>query len=699
MLNENINPVLLNQDSSIPIINNEDTIFLEIKWNVWDIISGNISDEQSVSYWEDIVNYVLPDFIDVADDGIYLNFQKISWSSEFKNFVQGIFISGYYFEKLDYKRLLSLAYDDNSFMNPESLSIRIARRIKKINPDRIKLYKNFRISRWQVDFVFDRTPFLQNDEKLENFNFDELISVLWSNGVKYWLLENEILKAIHSNESVKLTIAKDKLPVDWKDSSKEMVDTHIIMDLSPVERENGLMNYKQLKNKIPQVEAKVILYKKNPIQVWKDWVDVSWNILKQKDLKDIDLSCLSWEWTYITVINWVECVCSSIKWYLLEDRKTKRLSVMEKIPPLKSDIDISTWNLEVLGYEFTLIGSITKWFNLTGNFLNILWDVNGATLSKGWYICIDGNIVWIWGDNYHRTDAWYVENEEGNIKVAGNLVSRWEIVSRKWKIDVNWVKSIEFSRIIWNDIEIYFIRDSIIIGNNIKIKKARNCIIIGTNIEIWEIIYDDKQYWSNEITMITKWNIVKMKKEVKDYEWKQSLKQKEIDTLIALNKVIVDLFTKMGLKLDFDNKDIFDTQTKVYLERHKLIAPKLKDKSYILSLDDAKKRQLAHFILAINNINAYNARFIEIKNLEDAKILIWEEIKKIESIITEITSALSCNISVVGDLVRVKSVELEYNFNFLDVELDKLLKLLSNNISLKEIFRSGWKKESYTFSL
>lgn len=691
---EKINPIDWNKDPEI-FIHPDNFVLSNVKSNIWNIIEN----KQSLSHWEDTVDYVLPHFIDIADDGLYLNFQKISWSSEFKNFVDEIFMFGYYFEKVDYQKILSFAYDDNSFIKPEGLKIKIATKIKKINPDRIKLYKNFRISRWQVDFIFDRTPFLHNDENLENFNFDELISVLWSNWIKYWLLEDEILKAIHSNESIKLIIAKDKLPIDGKDSSKEMVDSHMIMDLSPVERENGLINYRQLKNKIPQVEAKVILYKKIPIQVGQDGVDICWNILQQKHLKDFDLSYLAWEWTYVTVIEWVECLCSSIKWYLLEDRKTKRLSVKEKIPPLKSDINTSTGNLEILGYEFELIGNIIKWFNLTGNFLNIRWDVHGLALSKGWYISINGNIVWVWGDNYYGVDAWYVENEEWDIKIAGNLVSRAEIVSRKWKIDVNWVKIIELSRLIWNDIDWYFIRDSIIIGNNIKFKKARNCIFIGTNIEVWEIIYDDKQYWTNEITIVTKWNIVKMKKEIKDYEWKESLKQKEIDTLIALNKIIVEFFTKVGLQLDVSDKDIFDTQTKVYLERYKIIAPKLKDKSYILSLDDTKKRQLAHFILLVNNINEYNARFIEIKNLQDAKRWIWEEKQKIENIITEISSLLSCNIWIIGDVLIVKSVELEYSFNFLDVELDKLLKLLSNNLSLKQVFRTGWNKESYNFSL
>lgn len=681
---------LLAEEKKIFVSEDTDMLVCEIQSSVWDIIEPSV--------WEDTVNYILPQFIEAWINWLSLDFQKITSNIEFKNFVETIFQSGYYFEEVDYKKLLAFSYDDGTYLKPESLKQKFAQKIKKMNPERVKLYKNFRIQKWQAEFMFDKSIFLQNEEKLENFNFDELVSVLWVHGIKYWLIKDDIIKAMNAKESYQFIIAKELIPIDGKDASKEMVDTHIIMDLSPKEQ-NWIIKYKELKNKIPQVEAKVILFKKTPLQNWQDGVDIGWNVLEQRKLKDIDLNAISWEWTYVTVIDWSQCLCSAIKWYLLEDRKTHIFSVTKKIPPLKSDINTSTGSLEILWYEFKLMWNITHWFSLTGNFLNIAWNIYGSAISKWWHILIDWDIIWVSWDTYSGDNNGYVENENWDIKMNGRLISRANIIARKWKIDFSFAKNIEFSKIIWNEIQANYAINSIIIGNNIKIKKIKNCIIIGTNIEIWEIEYDEKQNWGNEITIIIKWNIVKMKKQIKDFEIQISWKQIEIDKIWFFNNAIKSIFTKMGLKLDFDNGDIFDSQTKPYLEKYKLVAPKLKDKSYLLSLDTAKKQQLAQFILVVNKINEWIAYWEQVKKYQSEIVSIQEESKKIQNAIDNITSQLSCNIWKIGDTLLVKKVELEYSFNFLDVESAQLIKLLSNNLSLTEILRSPWKKEAYTFSL
>lgn len=637
----------------------------------------------------DIFDVELPEYIFLSDEWVFIDTQKLSHSIKMKQFLDVFFSSGYYFFDTQYQNLLDILYDKKTLSSSWNHKMKIAQSIRKIQPERIHLYTSWKIDYDKVDFLFDPNLIWPEAKFQKNYSFDELIACLWGNKIKFWLLKSEFLSGIQSTTPLKITIAKPEHPIAGKDAIKELCSQQVILDLSPYEDENGRINYKKLKNKIPQIWAWKVLYRKIPLQSWQDGIDIYGNKIPHKQAKDIDLEKFLWEWVCIEMRDGFETIVSEVQWFLVQE-KWNKISVKEKMPPYKGDIDSSTWNLEIQWFDFILQWNIQEFFSLTGNSLFVFWNIYWKLHSKGGKVEIYWNISWSGKENENGK----IYNDQGSIKMVWKLISRWELIARYGTIDTSEVKMIEMTRIEAKEIIGNHFCNCILVGETIQAKSIKNCIVIWKKVQIDFLHNDQKQYANNEIILVIEWNIDEWKERISQIDMQSIQIKQQIHTLEESLKKIEESLKKIGIAFDFDDKNIFDNQTKKYLQDYEKNEFKLKDKAYILNLDAKQKNNLAHFLYLINHIKQYNTVFHQIQKLQQ-NYWEWEKEKsKILDQIQNIQNNAWCSIGCIEDTLSIKQVY-DAVINIVEVDLNHILSVLTMNTTLKEIYKTSWNQEKY----
>ncbi len=160
---------------------------------------------------------LLPSFVKRKEDGFYVDIEAVNENSSlFHAFVDKAFSNGAYLFKLDYPRFKTLAFEPDTVAKLLSESkekgiapeIRFATDVIHLPEDRRSLYRTVKTNPKFADASYLFEPLhVDRVEKIElpdgsfeektvsertRLDFDEFVAYLWTKGVRYGLLEEDI---------------------------------------------------------------------------------------------------------------------------------------------------------------------------------------------------------------------------------------------------------------------------------------------------------------------------------------------------------------------------------------------------------------------------------------------------------------------------------------------------------------------------
>lgn len=684
------NNTLSSEPTSSTIVQEVDmmSIITDIKDGVTTAIDLNEYDEK--------INIDFPQFLSIWDDGVFVHLDLLSNKSEFIAFVDDLFSKGFFLKDINYNEFLSLYFENENYQWNKSHTIKIAKTIERLQEKRVlKLYKNFKISKSEVEFLFDKYIFLDPDEKFDPYCFDELVALLWWMWIKYGLEQEKIQKAIDTVETTKVVIVQDVLPITWEDARIEQVYNFVEKDFSPTEGEDGKINYTKVYNNIPQVDEWVEIFKKIPIKPGKDGRTMLWVAIPQPPLKDVNLMTKKWEGTKIeSREGWYEVLVSEIKGYL--DLRIWKVSVTKNKKPHRADIDGKSWDIEIKpgNGDFTLLGKIVKWFTLKWNDIFITWDVEWKAISRWGSMQIKGGVYGGGYDSKWVLDG-LIKNFDWNITFLSWVVCRWELSAPRGKIDITKLTQLEFSNIVAQEIEWNEAVCSKIIGQSIKMKRLKkNSIVIGNNIDIAEI-----EEWSNcHIVIVLRGDIFTLRSE---YTKLENLIIQKGNIVLTKNEEIKKMKELLkGLVFNYDDQKEFFAQ----VDAIKLKSDKMQEQIKELQL---RKRATPEMITQSDKLKRLAEILVKMKvylveiSKTQAEIEKHKKDKeqKQSQIDTFNLNPPTCNIGSFPEGITISTVILEeYD---LDNKTDYLLNILMwENMTLKELSQAQIEyNKPYTFSL
>lgn len=684
------NNAIISEPTSSTIVQEVDmlSIISDVKEEVTSAIDFEVEDRK--------IDVNFPQFLSIWDDGVFVHLDLLSNKSEFMAFIDDLFSKGFFLKDINYTEFLNLYFENENYQWNQSHTIKIAKTIERLQEKRVlKLYKNFQVSKSEVEFLFDKYIFLDPEEKLEPYSFDEMVAILWGLWVKYWIKEDIIQKAISAVETTKVTIVQDVPPISWEDAKIEQVYSFVEKDFSPTQGEDGKINYTKVYNNIPQVDEWVEIFKKTPIKPGKDGRTMLWVAIPQPPLKDANLMMKRWEGTKIEEREgWYEVLVAELKGYL--DLRIGKVSVTKNKKPHRADIDGKSGDIEIKpgNGDFTLLGKIVKWFTLKWNDIFITWDIEWKAISRWWNMQIKGWVYWGGYDTKWVLDG-FIKNHDWNITFLSWVVCRWELNAPRWKIDIKNLTQLEFSNIVAQEIEWNEAVCSKIIGQSIKMKKLKkNSIVIGNNIEIEQI-----EEWSNcHIVIVMRGDIFTLKAEHKKLE----------DIIIQKGNIVLTRnveITKLkellkGLAFNYDDQKEFFNQ----VDAIKLKSDKMQEQIRELQL---RKRTTPEMITQSDKLKRLAEILVKMKTIFMEISTTQAEIEKYKKAKDERQSKIdafnvnppTCNIASFPEWITISTVVLE-DFD-LDNKTDYLLNILmGENMTLTELSQAEIEyNKPYTFSL
>lgn len=461
-------------------------------------ISSQVSDDVS-----SILNYLQSfSFIEISDDGLYINPDNIQTRQDFINFVQHVFNNNFYFENLDYVLFQELMFD---FVKKKWQKYKLCQQIKTISPERIKKYSNpmnFKNSQAEYTFspVYDDVE--QDWKTIEvqtKLNIDEFIARMWCFGIKYWLKILDIQEAILSSKNQKIIIAETQPPLEWIDA-RILALLNLWKDHEMMMKTWGMIDLKLYKRVFPQVRENTKLYQKIESIAWDHGMDIWGNIIPEIPPKDINLKEISAEWVHIVQEGGIDFIVSTVSGYVTplqwdyhskDYNETENNLVQLTSEQIKWQVKVTknvqlsiiwpeTGSVKALGDIYALW--VLGWYEVEWINVETKWDVYGNISAMG-DISITGNVTW----GEHRQSQWVgvklmkdgqVISEKGNIQVVGNALSRSRLQALNGKLEVN---NAEAAILIGKDIVVKNVRNSIIIGENILVEwMLVDCLVICT---------------------------------------------------------------------------------------------------------------------------------------------------------------------------------------------------------------------------
>lgn len=635
-----------------------------------------------------------PNFISIWDDGFYIHLDLLSWPQEFAPFIDHFFAWGYYIENIDYASFQSLYYDYDFYQSHKGSAIRLGSWVAILQEQRVlRLYKNLLASKNEVSFLFDKFIFLEDEDNLWNYSFDEMLVVLWAQWIKSGLNETEIKSAITSTETQKIVIARDTPPQPWQDAQIVQVYEYVEKDFAPVEV-NGITDFTTAYNNMPQINQWVQIFKKIPIKHGKDGRYLYGEKIPQPMLKDIDLHKKRGEWTSIISGDfWEEFLVSDMKGFI--DLKLWKVSVTKNRKPHRGNIDGKTLNITIEpdNWDFTLIGNISNEYELRWNDLHITGDIDGKAISNGGMIKVKWTVSG-WKDRKGNPTG-YVYNTNWDIEFLSGVCNNAILLSPNWKVDLSKATSISSWRIAGKDVIISSAVNAVIIWDNITITSAQHCTIIGRNITIGNL---GSKSWENNIYLVQAGDKEVLEKEIAHLE-KEILEKTQIT--VAKKQELDRL--KIGfapLKLPYDNKTELLNAVKKNLNYAMSLQQKMKNPAMARTMsqeDIAKNMKSINAALHLRNLWML---YEEVPQLtQEVSQLRAQKSQKQSELDTVLISYPTANIKSVSGDTNVFSIILKLDEHVLMQSKDTILENLLHVNCITRIDESseGYQKP-YTFS-
>lgn len=430
---------------------------------------------------------ILPGYISRRTGGVFIDLARLQNAAGFEVFVSRLFSGGERFSGLDYAAFLKLLYDAEwlAAMQAKRAELKIATEIVPFLPQRQALYRPARVTQSgklaeyvvepaSIDVEYQEPVYAEptrgqrlsgTEDEAEivgyvtkvrkeptRLDFDEFVTAMWSQGVKFGIEANAVRQAISGDKAVRMTVAVHLEPTAGRDAEIKEVCADLHRDNSPKLLLSGKADLRAFKNRFPQIKKGVRLLKKIPRALGKQGYAVTGAVIEPAIPKDLDLYALSAVGTHVEQEKDIEYIVATQDGFLTIDTHTNKISITEKIEN-KAGISVkTTGDLMLGGAEFIEHGEVQEARVVKGKNMTFLSDVFGKIISEGGNIFIAGNLA-----------GGRAESSGGNITL-GKRTSRAVVRAPDGEVTLNYCES------------------STIVGKIVRVEHAVNCEIIAEQL-------------------------------------------------------------------------------------------------------------------------------------------------------------------------------------------------------------------------
>ena len=578
-------------------------------------------------------------FVVKTGDGVFVDLAKLESSEQFSLFAERVFSTGYFFSDLDYKAFLELLSEYTPEMiaakNPSAVkrtgTMRFASNIVVFPPERLRLYRDARISSGKAEYLFesllvDRTVeeplYAENADGVpevvgveqrtvtvkDALSFDEFVAAMWMKGIRFGIDADVVKEVIASGKTGRFTFARSLPPNDGQDSSLKEETNKLHRDNSPRKLRDGRFDLRQFSNRFPQIREGERLLRKSPRILGTPGMDLSGKPIEPPLPEDFDLSALAGEGTRIEATAEGEFIVASISGFLNIDTATNRIAVMEKIVNYTGVSMKTTGDISLDGEHFEEHGEVQENRVVEGKNITLMANVYGKVVSTGGKVLLKRNLV-----------GGSATNHDGDITVEG-LVSNTLVHARHGTVSIKRAEN------------------SLIVGARAVVESAKNCTIAGEAIEI-EI--------SEGCAVAGKEIHIGISHSLKDIQTVVSVLLPDLSGFRARTAEIGKRIDEIGLIIEERRRKYASITEQQEVRSYLLIAGKLQRKEVTLT-DEQKANwqrlgaKIAPELKAIASVNS------EIRALQEEQKELEEEIAAMEQEGKEASRGISCSIDSVA---------------------------------------------------
>ena len=578
-------------------------------------------------------------FIVKTGDGVFVDLANLESSEQFSLFVERVFSTGYFFSEIDYKTFLELLSEYTPEMiaakNPAEVKrsgrMRFASNIVAFPPERLKFYRDARISSGKAEYLFelimvDKTVeeplHAENADGVQEIvgveqrtvtvkdalSFDEFVAAMWMKGVRYGIDADTVKSIIASGKTGRFTIARALPPNDGQDSSLKEETNKLRRDNSPRKLSDGRFDLKQFSNRFPQIREGERLLRKSPRVLGTPGMDLNGKPIEAPLPEDFDLSALAGEGTRIETTADGEFIVASMSGFLNIDNATNRIAVMEKIVNYTGVSMKTTGDISLDGEHFEEHGEVQENRVIEGKNITVMADVYGKVVSSGGKVLLK-----------HNLGGGSATNRDGDITVEG-LTSNAQVHARHGTVSIKRAEN------------------SLIVGERVVVESAKNCTIVGVAIEIE--IAEGCAVAGKEIR-------IKIAHSLRDTQTVVSVLLPDLSGFKARAAEIGKRIAEIGLKIEERRKKSAAIAGQQEVRSYLLIAGKVQRKEIVLT-DEQKANwqrlgaRIAPELKAISSVGS------EIRALQEEQKALEEEIASMEQEGKEASNGISCAIDSVA---------------------------------------------------
>lgn len=432
---------------------------------------------------------VLPGFMQLRADGVYVDLTRLSSGEELERIVERIYGQGLLMRGLDYARLQRLLYDFGDTFDG-LLEIRLASEMVEFPEARRALYRMVKIVDGEAFYTFEPVElestvdvpiYAINDDDEQvvigieqktisertELDFDEFVAALWGKGIRFGIDESKVREIIGSGRTERVVVARERLPSEGLDAGIEEQTEALHRDDAPRTLADGRIDLSRFTNRFPQIRQGTFLLMKTPRELGKQGRTLDGKVVEPRLPEDFELSSLAGEGTRIERHGDFDYIVASIDGFLNLDTRTNQLSITEKIINREGVSARTTGNLALEGNEYEEFGEVQEGRTVEGRSLTFHADVFGKVASAGGRVLLEKNLVG--GMALNRTGEIIVHGlaSSAHLQTASGLIR---------------VKRAENCLLVGDRIEIEWACQCVILAEEVDVGTAEGCAIAGKRI-------------------------------------------------------------------------------------------------------------------------------------------------------------------------------------------------------------------------
>lgn len=431
---------------------------------------------------------VIPGYISIRAEGLFVNLIKMTAGENFAEFVNQLFSGDTRFAGLKYDTFVRLLYDDEWRIAAQSKTpeVKLASGIIEFPEQRRALYKSVKVlERGKLaEYVFEPVNADVISEEPSTLDFDEFVVAMWSKGVKYGIHEEEVRKSIAAHKAERKIVASQLDPTEGVDAGIEELSPDLHRDNTPKTLWNGKADLRAFKNRFPQITKGTRLLRKIKKIMGKHGFRVTGERIEPLAPKDLNFNVLTSQGTSVLYENNEEYIVADKDGFLTIDTDMNLISVAEKIETAAGISMKTTGDLQLDVEEFVEHGDVQEGRVVKGRNMIFKSNVFGSLVSSKGNITVEGNLT-----------GGLAEAQDGNVSVG--RASRAVLRAYKGEITARYCEN---CTIIGRKINLEHAVNCEIVGTEISIDAVEGCMVAGNVIKILNA--GESKSRENQITMI-----------------------------------------------------------------------------------------------------------------------------------------------------------------------------------------------------